>query len=155
MKFALSTFARGITAFAAIAGLAAVSIPAFSQPDGNNTNRPEQVRQHVQQRLDKMAERLHITPAQQNVWAQYRNTVESMMTTPPARPGKDADAATIVRYRADRAAEHARKMTAMADATAALQSALDTEQRKTLSELVRHEDRHGEHRRHDKGNTAK
>lgn len=155
MQMSSSTFVRGITAFAVVTGLAVASIPAFSQPDAANANRPEQIRQHVQHRLDKMAERLRITPAQQNAWAQYRNTVESMMGAAPTPPAKDADAATIVRYRADRASEHARKMVAVADATATLQTALDAEQRKTLGEIVRREDRRGEHRGHKDRTTTK
>jgi hypothetical protein len=147
MKSFSPTFVRGAAALAVVAGLAVVSIPAFSKSEGDRSARHEQARQHVQQRLDKMAERLRITPAQQNVWAQYRNAVESIATQPGAKPEKDADAATIVRWRADRAAEHARKMNSIADATATLQSALDSEQRKTLGEIVRRNGYDGERHR--------
>lgn len=89
-----------------------------------------------------MAERLQITPAQQEAWTAYVNTVQSMMGTKLTRPAADADAASIARFRAQLAAERAQKLAQLADATAALQQVLDPEQRKTLDQVVRHA-RHG------------
>jgi hypothetical protein len=138
-------------------GFTLASVPVFSQPgnDGAHSNgdaasRPEQMHQHLEKRLDKMAERLNITSAQQAAWSRYRSAVEAQFSAPPARPSTDADAATIVRWRADRASEMARKLAVVADATATLQSALDDKQRQTLRDMVRHEGRFEGHH-HDKG----
>jgi periplasmic protein CpxP/Spy len=138
---------RSLAVLVLAAGLGVTSIPVFSQPgtDDNAATQQERMRKHIGNRLDKMAARLKITPAQQSAWTQYRNAVESQLATPPARPAADADAATVSRWRAERASEIARKLAVIADATATLQGALDTEQRKTLSEMIRHEGRFGRH----------
>lgn len=137
---------RGLAALALVGSLGAVSASAFSQPAGNNpatatdpAARQERFREHVQNRLQRMEERLQITPAQQNAWAAYRQTVEGLVGTNLAKPGADADAATIARFKAQRAAEHAQKLTQLADATATLQQALTPEQRTTLNEMARRE----------------
>jgi hypothetical protein len=52
------------------------------------------------------------------------------------KPGKDADAATIARFRAEQATGFAGKLTRIADATAKLQAALSEDQRKILSQTA-------------------
>jgi periplasmic protein CpxP/Spy len=149
--------ARGLAALAVAGSLAVASVPVFSQPEaGDNTvAQHERVRKHMSSRLDKMAVRLQITPAQQSAWMQYRSAVESQFGTSSARPAADTDAATFARWRAERASELARKLAVIADATATLQGTLNAEQRKTLSELTRREGRiaarhdgHGGNRHH-------
>lgn len=145
---------RGFAALLVAGGLAVASVPVLSQPetDGNAVTKQERLRKHIDHRLDKMESRLSITPAQQAAWTQYRNTVEAQFGTPPARPATDADAVTLVRWRAERASDFARKLSVIADATETLQNALDVEQRKTLSKLVRHDGRGDRrHKNHDDG----
>lgn len=135
-----------LVAAAVIAGAPA----AWSQP--NDTTAPAaqdhfaarqaHIQQHLQKRLGRMAERLQITPAQQEAWTAYVNTVQSMVGTKLTRPTTEADAASIARFRAELAAEHAQKLARLADATATLQEALDPEQRKTLDQMARYA-RHG------------
>jgi hypothetical protein len=57
-----------------------------------------------------------------------------------------ADAAALAREQADRAWDHAQRLTQLADATTALQQALTTEQRQVFDEAARHFAReHGGH----------
>ena len=64
------------------------------------------------------------------------------------RPEGNADAASIVRFRADMVAARAKKLGQVADATVKLQAALTPEQRKTFDQIVRHSHRrHNHHRR--------
>jgi hypothetical protein len=143
-------FSRNLAVLVMLGVLGGVSAPAFSQsttPDGKNTA-PDRARRPAPAapvgRFDKMATRLQITPAQQSVWMQYRNSIEKQVkTAPPAPPAGDSDAVTMLRWRADRAADQARKLAAIADATDVLQRSLDGEQRKILNEIVREEQRAG------------
>ena len=156
MKSKQVFFTRGLTALLMVGGLAVATTPAMSQPgEKDGSTKQERVRKHVDHRLDKMEAALKITPAQQPAWAQYRSTVETQLGTPPTPPAKDADAATLARWRADRASEYARKLSAVTDATATLQGTLTDEQRKTLANMIRHEGGPG-HRDHDgRGEKAK
>ncbi|HKQ31368.1 MAG TPA: Spy/CpxP family protein refolding chaperone [Burkholderiales bacterium] len=147
MKSKSVSLARILAALAVAGGLAVASVPASSQPgtDGNTATQHEHMRKHIGQRLDKMAARLQITPAQQTAWTQYRNAVEAQVGTPSAPPAADADAASVVRWRAQRASDAARKLNVVADATATLQAVLSSEQQKTLGDIVRREGRFGRH----------
>jgi protein CpxP len=106
--------------------------------------------EHVKVRLAKMANRLEIKSSQQNEWQAYAKVIEESTNAPHmARVSDaDADAATLTRKHADFAAAHARKLAAIADATAKLQSALTPEQRKTLDQMVRHFHPHGHRGKH-------
>jgi len=92
-----------------------------------------------------MAERLQITPAQQDAWAAYAGTVQRLVGTKLARPAPEADAASVARFRAELAAERAQRLAQLADATAALQQVLDPEQQQALGKLVRHAGRRFHH----------
>jgi hypothetical protein len=109
----------------------------------------EQMRVHFQERmnerLDRMGERLAIKPSQQDAWAEFRKTVQTMFQGRPERPQRDADAATLMRFRADMASQMASAMASLADATARLQQVLEPEQRKTLDEIARRFGRRGPH----------
>ena len=85
-------------------------------------------------RLDKLAERLEIKSSQQAAWEDFAKSVEPLVEQSLKNPGDDADAATVARYRADRATEFARKLTGIADSTARLQKVLTEDQRKILNQ---------------------
>jgi hypothetical protein len=129
-----------------VAAALVVAIPVFSQPTGSNAPTAStsadahhaRIQRHLQARLDRMADRLQITSAQQAAWTSYANTIQSLIGTNLTRPAADADAASITRFRAERAAERARKLSQLADATAVLQQTLDPAQRNTLDQIVRH-----------------
>lgn len=139
----------------AIAASLITAAPAFSQPTDSNAPaaatdpaaRQARIEQHLQARLDRMAERLQITPAQQPAWSTYVDTVKGLIGTKLTRPAPDADAASIARFRAEFATERAGKLAQLADATSALQQALEPQQQKTLGEIVRHAGRRAHHRR--------
>lgn len=103
----------------------------------------EKMHDHMKIRLDKLAERLEIKSSQQAVWEEFAKSVETLADRNAKKPGDDADAATISRYRADRATEFASKLSRIADATAKLQAALSADQRKILDQtahrFLRHE----------------
>jgi periplasmic protein CpxP/Spy len=140
----------------AIATFLVAAAPAYSQPTDasaptastNSGARHARIEQHLQARLQRVAERLQITPAQQTAWTTYVNAVQSLIGTSLTRPAPDTDAASITRLRAAFAAEHAQKLSQLADATASLRQVLDPQQQKTLDEIVRHAG-HGAHRHRD------
>jgi len=128
---AAAFFAAGL-AFAAAAPLASAQTAPQPQAQANMQSRQ-------QARLDWMAQRLQITAAQQDAWQAYVQAHKEMFDsrlgfTPPPN---NADAATLTRDRAERVAQMAQKLTALADATAKLQSALTPEQSKTLADMTR------------------
>jgi hypothetical protein len=138
----------------AVAAALGAAVPAFSQPGGDTSGghetsaRHERMREHMQSRLDRMAQQLEIKEGQQAAWAEYTRAVESVFSGAPAPPPTEADAATIVRHRAQRMSEHAQKMNQLADATARLQEALDADQRQKLTQIVRERGMHGGHHKH-------
>jgi len=152
-----SSAARGLASLAVAASLFGAAVPAFSQSDmdhpaemGHPPVMDDAARQkmseRMQARLDEMAKRLHIEPSQQDAWNAYTKTVRSMFDMKPERPAADADAATIVRFRANMAAMHAQKLSQLADATVKLQDALNPAQRKMLNDMVRREGRSSDER---------
>jgi hypothetical protein len=97
----------------------------------------EHMREHMQQRVDRLGDRLEIKASQQPAWQAYVKAHQSMADNLPKPPAPDADAATLMRHRADGAALMAKKLGDMADATAKLQQALTPEQNKLFADLVR------------------
>jgi LTXXQ motif family protein len=144
--------ARSLAAAAIAIPLIALCAPALSQTPPTSTPdmaaKAERMQEHIQARLDRMAERLEIKASQQDAWNAYATVVRSLVGTPSNRPGPDADAATIVRFRAERMTEFAQKLGQVADATAKLQQALTPEQRKVLTEIARHGGPLGGHHGH-------
>lgn len=111
---------------------------AGQMTEADRTQMRQRMQERMKQRLDRMGARLEIKASQQEAWSAYRQARESMFANAPKqRPGADADAATITRFRADMAKRRAENMAVMADATAKLQAALDPDQRKVLDELSR------------------
>ncbi len=102
--------------------------------------------QHVQAHMDRLAERLEIKASQQMAWqkfaAAFRDTAgdRAMWGQPPLamEAPEELDAAGLARRHADRAEQHAQHLKHLADATAALQAALNADQRLVLNEVARH-----------------
>ncbi len=111
----------------------------------------EQIKEHMKARLDRLAGRLEIKASQQAAWEEFSKSVAMLAERHVKAPADDADAATISRYRADRAAEFAKKQAAVADATAKLQAALTEAQRKILTQESRRFLRRGHGWRHMSG----
>jgi hypothetical protein len=163
-----TTISRNIAAAMLGTVLFASALPASSQPFGEHgrgyrahmgqlseADRAQlraRMQARVSARLDRLAARLEIRASQQDAWTAYRTARESLVGTAPQRPARDADAATVLRFRAEMAQRRAQHLRTMADATAKLQEVLDPNQRKVLDEAVRHAGpraRRGAHRRHD------
>ena len=129
----LSTIVIGIvlvTSFHTVA----MANPAESY--GHKQTSDEKMREHIKARLDRLAERLEIKSSQQAIWDEFTKSVEMLADRNEKKPGYDADAATISRYRAARATDVAGKLTRIADATARLQAVLSTDQRKILDQTA-------------------
>ena len=98
----------------------------------------EHMKEHMKARLDKLAERLEIKSSQQAAWEEFAKSVGMLADRSVKKPDDNADAATIARYRAERATQFAKKQAMIADATAKLQAALTEDQRKILNQESRH-----------------
>jgi hypothetical protein len=148
-KLATALFAAGLALAAAVPASAAPGPGpgAREMTPEMQAQMQQRMQSRMQARLDKMAERLEIKASQQDAWQTYAKVYQGMFDARPTPPAKDADAATLMRHRADRAAQMATKLTTLADATAKLQSALTPEQAKTLADMTRHPmgGRHGKH----------
>lgn len=160
MHFNPTRIARAVCIAALGATLYATTGPAFTQPygEGGRGHGPraaqmteaeraqmrERMQARMKERLDRLATRLDIKPSQQSAWASYRQTIESLWTQDrPQRPARDADAATLLRFRAEMAQRQAKHLLTVADATASLQQVLEPEQRKVLDDIARSFGRHG------------
>ncbi len=97
----------------------------------------ERMQMKMKERIAKMAARLEIKASQQGAWGDYVKAREALMTGWPNRPARGADAAAVARARADFAADRARKLAVVSDATAKLQAVLAPEQRKVFDEMAR------------------
>lgn len=113
---------------------------AIATPDEHQKMKGEQMQQYMQEqmkiRLDKLALRLKIKVSQQAVWEDFAKSIEALPRRNAKKPADDADAATIARYHANRAAEMADKLAKIADVTAKLETALTSDQRKVLDQTA-------------------
>jgi len=121
---------------------------AFCGHHESMPQRPD-MQKFVQHRLDRLASRLEIKASQQPAWEAYSQAVANIAPPKDAgnketKPVENEDAATIMHRRADRVAEMAKKLAAIADATDKLQAVLTEDQRKILAQEVRHQ-LHGPH----------
>lgn len=139
-----TVFVRSAAAFAVTASLL-TAVPTWSQTDTGNASptqntatRQAHIQERVQAHLDKLAKRLQITAAQQPAWDAYVRTVQSLIPANRQTPPADADAAALLRFRAQRVNEYAQKLTQLADATGTLEQALTPDQRKVLDDTARH-----------------
>jgi hypothetical protein len=165
-----TSIARAVAAAVLGTALYATSAPALTQPHGEGGHKPgprsaqmseadraqmrERMQARMNQRLDQLAARLELNVSQQDAWAQFRGSVEPMLQDRPQRPARDADATTLMRFRAEMAQRMAANLAKVADATAQLQQALDPNQRKVLDEAARNlgqrgrrAGHHGDHHR--------
>ena len=145
---------RGATILAT-ALLVALPLYSMAQQDHPTTPPPhsaqmhERMQQRMQEHLDKLAARLEIRASQQEAWNAFSGAVRNMAPAMPLEPpAKDLDAASRARLAADRAAEHARKLGQLADATSKLQQVLDTPQKQVLNEVARRLAHHRGHHEH-------
>lgn len=99
---------------------------------------PEKMREYMKRRLDQLAGRLEIKASQQAAWEEFAQSVGMVAEQNVKKPNEDADAATIARYRAEKATEFAGKQTRIADTTVKLQEVLTEDQRKILDQTARH-----------------
>lgn len=145
----IRTLAAGILGAALMAtGLATAWADPASAKDAAKTQsdlRHEWMAAKIKAKLDKMATRLQIRASQQVAWANYSKAISARPAIRGERLDHEANAVALSRFRADRASAIAAKLGKVADATAELQTVLTPEQRKTLSQIVRH---HGHHCHH-------
>ena len=119
-----------------IAGASAQTPAPGDSAAMHQKHRMEHMQMKMKERIAKMASRLEIKASQQAAWGDYVKAREGMMANRPARPARDADAATIARARADHVADKGRKLAVVADATGRLQAVLTPEQRKVFDEMA-------------------
>jgi hypothetical protein len=141
---AAASLALALTA-GGIAGVSAASPRSAEEAAMHSKHRMEHMQMRMKARIAKMASRLEIKASQQAAWGDYVKAREAKWANLPARPARDADAATIARSRADFAADMARKLAVVSDATAKLQAVLTPEQRKVFDEMARRSGHRGHH----------
>lgn len=150
----MKRLSKPVRIFAALAVsatlLTGISTSAVAVGTGPSAEQQQQWAQkhqdRIKARLAKTAQTLTITPAQQPAWDAFAAAVESSIPAHGPRPA--GDAAAIAKARSERAADHAKRMSTLADATAALQAVLTPEQRKTFDQIASRADRHGHHGHH-------
>lgn len=127
------------------AGSADAKKPAANAAKKTDSDKPaandsaaqlERLHKLTERRLGLMKDELGISDAQETAWGAYATTVMSLTGSKLTPPAPGGDAAAIVRFRAQQAAENAEKLTQLADATAKLEQVLNTEQRKALYQMV-------------------
>ena len=133
------------------AGVSAAGPATGDEAAMHRQHRMEHMQMKMKARTAEMASRLEIKASQQGAWGDYVKARESMWANPPVRPAQDADAATIARSRADFAADMARKLAVVSDATAKLQAVLTPDQRKVFDEMARRSGHRGHRGGHGEG----
>ena len=138
----LALFALGI-AMVGVPLLGAWAIDTSRDQDGYwLRHRPEQVRAW----LDADASALGIKASQEAAWLDYAQANLAIAERTAFAPPDGADAVTVARIRAGKAAERARKLAMLAEATARLHVVLSLEQRKVLDQIcARSHDPDGRH----------
>jgi hypothetical protein len=137
-----------VMAAVAIAAATICCIAPYANAAATNTSETasQEWARHRQEeikiRVAKIANRLEIRSSQQNAWQAYANALTATMDSQFHKQQANMDAASIVRQRADAAAETARKLAQLADATARLQEVLAPDQRKTFDQIVQHAGHH-------------
>jgi hypothetical protein len=117
-----------------ISTLHSIGMAAAAENYDQKQANQEEMQEHMKLRLDKLAARLEIKASQQALWEEFAKSVGILADGHVKKPNVDADAATISRYRAEKATEFANKLTKIAKATAKLQAALSEDQRKILNQ---------------------
>jgi hypothetical protein len=133
----------------------ALPLPTFARDQehggtGHPQLSPEKQAQWVQSRLDKAATMLEIKASQEPAWKTFAAANMDLVSSFADRKpfSRDADAATVTRQHADKAAAIAQTLAKLADATEKLQAVLNEDQRKVLDRIVRRQaEMHGMHHR--------
>lgn len=160
-----TTIARAIATALLGSAVLVTSVPALSQhhgeghrgarmsqmTDADRAQMRERMQARMSQRLDRLASRLEIKASQHEAWEAYRKVRTSNFETRPQRPARDADAATVIMFRAEMAQRRAQHLTTMAQATANLQQVLEPQQRKVLDQIVREAGARGKRGGHHHG----
>lgn len=149
-KFSKFVFAVIFGSMFAVPALAHEAATGGGWTDEGKGHMHERFQERVDARLDKLAARLSIKDSQKPAWEAYVAAVKGMMDKPGMKEGhggmmKDEDAAAMIHRHAEHAADRAKKLEVLADATDKLQAVLDEGQRKTFNREVRH---HMEHMKH-------
>ena len=120
-----------------LAGAAGSTLAADNMGQPQKQEWMQRAKEMHEKHLQMMAKHLNIQPAQEGAWKGFTDALGGMRPAGGMQhPDKNADAATIARFGADMAAEHAKKMATLADATAKLQAVLTPEQRKTFDMMA-------------------
>jgi len=147
-----STLRRALSLLSLAGLIGTVSLGSTWAADAGPDRSTQRVQHHqawVRARLDRDANRLEIKASQQSAWQQYANARMAFAERPSSKLAHGADAATIAKTHAQRAAEIAQKLAVLSDATSGLQVVLSPEQRVTLDQIARHH--HHRHAHHGRG----
>lgn len=138
----LTTIVIGMVLMAAFHSVAMASPGGHC---GHEQMSPEKMHEFMKSRLDKLEGRLEIKSSQLASWEGFAKSVELLSERHVKEPSLDADAATVSRYRAERAAEVAKNLATIADATAKLQAVLTDDQKKIFNQASHRflQDHHG------------
>jgi hypothetical protein len=134
---------KRLLATAAFGAIVATSVNSLAMADpGTQGDSSRQVRTaamngRIQHRLEQLSQRLEIKASQQGEWEEYVRSVSMLEDRNWKRPDKDADAASIAHFRADRATVLAKELTVIAEATDKLQKVLTEDQRKIFNQVSR------------------
>ncbi len=134
---------KGLLATIAIGVVVSASLSSVSRADpgmqGDSSGQVKAAAMHdrIQHRLEQLSQRLEIKASQQSVWEEYARSVSMLEDRNWKRPDKDADAAAIAHFRADRATVLAKELTVIAEATDKLQKVLTEDQRKIFNQVSR------------------
>lgn len=99
---------------------------------------PEKIQAYIESRLDQLAKHLEISTSQQFVWLEFKKSIIAITDQDMPKPNLDADAASIARFRAERATEFANRLTVIADSTLKLQGILTADQQITFNNISQH-----------------
>jgi hypothetical protein len=145
----LATFVIGMVLVTAFHSVAMASQNGHCDHEQMSSGK---MHEFMKSRLGKLEGRLEIKSSQLASWDEFAKSVESLSERHVKEPSPDADAATVSRYRAERAAEMAKNLATIADATAKLQAVLTEDQKRILNQAS-HRYLHGRygwnHRNHD------
>lgn len=145
---------KGLSAAVAIGVVvtAFLSSVSMAEPEMRGDSSPQvkaaAMNARIQHRLEQLSQRLEIKASQQSEWEEYARSVSMLEDRNWKRPDKDADAAAIAHFRADRATVLAKELTAIAETTDKLQKVLTEDQRKIFNEVSRLSMREARERMH-------
>lgn len=135
IKRLLAVAAIGVT----LTGLAGVSLAADNQDQSRQQAWAQRAGEMHEKHMQMLAKRLNIQASQQAEWKSFSDALAGLHPAAGmTHPDKNADAATLAKFGADMAAEHAKKLAVVADATAKLQAVLNPEQAKTFNMMAHH-----------------